>query len=121
MAKPTKIPDQRRGVKHDEGKPRMSLLLSDFALAFECLGRVSSIGAEKYAPGDWRHVENGEERYTSAMIRHLLKDMQGEAFDQDIAENQGEDVLHLALVAWNAVAVLELRLAASQQEEAAAA
>ena len=113
MAKP-KIPDTPRGVKHDEGKPRMALLFSDFAMAFEHLGRVSTLGAEKYAPGDWRHVENGEERYTSALLRHLLKDMQGEAFDPDMGDE--EDILHLALVAWNAMAILELRLSASTSD-----
>ena len=48
-------------------------------------------------------MENGIERYRSAIYRHLLK--QPEEINTD-----DFDLLHMAHVAWNALAALELIL-----------
>lgn len=93
-----------KGVKLDEGKPRMGLVLGGFADALLEVGRVGTFGAEKYTDNSWQSVENGEERYTDALFRHLLKYKLGEDRDQE------SGILHLSHVAWNALAILSLHL-----------
>ena len=91
-----------KGVKLDEEKPRMDLVMSGFAKAIEQVGYVGTFGANKYTDDGWQSVDNGIERYLSAMIRHYLKYRQGEYYDID------SELPHLAHMAWNALAVLEL-------------
>lgn len=93
-----------KGVKLDEGKPRMGLVLGGFADALLEVGRVGTFGAEKYTDNGWQSVENGEERYTDALFRHLLKYKLGEEFDRE------SHIRHLSHVAWNALAILSLHL-----------
>lgn len=90
------------GMKHDSAKPQMDLLL-DFSLALQEIGKVATYGANKYAPGNWLLVEGAERRYMAALLRHL---MQSKTEGQD----QETGIDHLAHVAWNALAVLELKL-----------
>ena len=91
-----------KGVKYDTEKPRMDLVMSGFARALECVGDVGTFGATKYTDNGWQSVDNGIERYLSAMIRHYLKYRQGEYYDTD------SELPHLSHMAWNALAVLEL-------------
>lgn len=91
------------GLKYDSGKPRMALVLGDFARALLEVGKVGTYGAQKYADSNWLQVENARERYSDAMLRHLLAE---ELEDYD--EESG--LLHAAHVAWNALARLELQL-----------
>lgn len=66
--------------KHDQGKPRYSLL------PWDALGHVVAVlefGARKYAPGAWRHVPNGKERYWDATVRHLVAYQMGERTDPE--------------------------------------
>lgn len=97
---PNGIPPGAPGAKLDAGKPDASLLL-DFGKALMAVAEVGTFGARKYSRGGWQHVENGQERYTAALLRHL---MQGEGEDPD------SGLLHDAHAAWNALARLELRL-----------
>ena len=92
------------GAKLDSGKPRLGLVLGDFARALAEVGKVGTYGAEKYSPRGWLEVPGGEVRYLDALYRHLLADARGEDLDPD------SGLLHLAQVAWNCLAVLELRL-----------
>jgi hypothetical protein len=92
------------GIKNDSGKPRMAIVFTDFAQALMRVGEVGTVGASKYTPHGWVTVPDAQERYTSAMIRHMLAHLNGE--EQD-AETQ---LLHLAHMAWNALAVLELEI-----------
>lgn len=88
------------GLKHDSQKPRADLLL-DFGNALLVVAEVSTFGANKYAPHDWLLVPNAKERYMAALLRHLLQ--------SGIESNDTETNLeHIAHVAWNALAVLEL-------------
>lgn len=66
------------GTKYDQGKSRMELVDPKWLLS---VGYVLGHGAEKYAPGNWKKVE--ESRYVAAAMRHLLAYMDGEVFDQD--------------------------------------
>ena len=98
------------GAKADTGKPPVQQgVLDYFPLALLELAKVSHIGASKYSWEGWRSVPNGITRYGNAMVRHLLqKQIEGE-YDFETG------CLHDAQVAWNALAVLELKLKEQQQ------
>lgn len=91
-----------KGVKLDTEKPRMDLVLRGFSHAIEDIADVGTYGAYKYTDDGWQYVDNGIERYLSAMIRHYLKYRQGEMYDTE------SELPHLSHMAWNALAVLEL-------------
>lgn len=103
---PHGIDQHAPGSKLDAGKQQAGVLL-DFSRALEAVADVGTFGANKYTRLGWASVPNGEQRYTDALMRHLLK-MQREDIDPD----SGLD--HLAHLAWNCLAVLELRLREAQ-------
>lgn len=88
---------EKVGVKHDNGKINWSLL----PLAIlEPIVRVLMFGAEKYSPNGWQTVPDGEQRYFSAMMRHIAAYQSGEAIDQD------SGLPHIAHVCCNAIFLL---------------
>ena len=93
-----------KGVKLDEGKPRLDLVLGDFADALWCVGAVGTYGANKYTDKGWQEVENGLERYGNAMLRHYFNFRKGIMFDTE------SGLCHLGHMAWNALAILQLYL-----------
>jgi hypothetical protein len=97
---PNGISAHAPGAKLDASKPMLSLLI-DFRLALTEVAKVGTFGARKYSRGGWQHVDDGVNRYTDAMLRHLLA-------ASDIDADSG--MIHDAQVAWNALARLELRL-----------
>ena len=92
------------GAKLDSGKNRLGLVLGGFSFALEEVGRVGTFGAKKYTADGWKSVENGQERYTDAMLRHYLAEMGGQEHDEQT------QLLHAAHIAWNALARLDLML-----------
>ena len=60
--------DPKLGRKFDSGKTRYGLLPSK---ALKEVADVLTVGAKKYAPENWRYVENGKERYFDAALRHI--------------------------------------------------
>lgn len=90
------------GAKLGQGKPDLRLLL-DFAPALIEVTKVLMHGVEKYSEGGWVETPDGFNRYTSAMIRHLLKEKEG-MIDKD------SGLLHASQVAWNALARLTFLL-----------
>lgn len=93
---------QPPGVKLDDGKPRVGLVITDFPLALLAVARVATFGAKKYSDHGWRQVPNAEKRYNDAMYRHLLAAARGEEFDPESGEP------HLAHAAWSLLALLEM-------------
>ena len=92
------------GKKYDEGKPMSGLMLRDFCCALTKVAEVSTYGCLKYgSPSGWQKVEQADTRYHNALVRHLLAEPCTE-----MDEESG--LLHLAHVAWNALAILELKL-----------
>jgi hypothetical protein len=89
------------GVKHDGGKPRADLLL-DLSGALLEVAKVLDYGAVKYAPGNWKRVEDREARYSAAMMRHLLAYGRGEVDDPETG------LPHLAHLACNILFLLEI-------------
>lgn len=96
-------------VKYDQGKPPIYRGgLGYFPRAIASVSAVSSFGATKYAWDGWRYVNDGINRYSDALVRHLAKEGEGEVVDTD------SGLLHASHAAWNALARLELIL--RQQE-----
>lgn len=91
-------------MKFDGGKPRMALLTSGMPQGLLEIGKVLTFGAEKYAADSWKTVANGEERYASALVRHLLAFQSGEKVDPETG------LSHLAHLACNALFLLELEV-----------
>ena len=91
------------GAKDDKGKPMAGVLL-DFSRALQTVVDVGTYGAKKYTRTGWATVPEGSHRYLDAMMRHLLAmDVDPDGLDKETG------LPHLAHVAWNALAVLELQ------------
>ena len=89
-------------VKLDGGKaPVYRGAIAYFPRAIRAVAGISAFGASKYAWNGWRNVPDGLNRYTDAMVRHLIAEGEGEILDPD------SGLLHAAHVAWGALARLE--------------
>ena len=97
------------GAKMDSNKPDCSLLLM-FGKALQAVAEVGTFGATKYTRGGWQRVEDGFNRYTAALLRHLFKENY-KLYDDNLP------VLHASQVAWNALARLELLLRIREEEK----
>lgn len=87
------------GKKYDKGKPRLAEMIQDFRLPLIEVAKVWAFGADKYDKGNWRYVLGGEERYTNALMRHLVA-------EADTQKDDESELMHAAHVAWNALARL---------------
>jgi hypothetical protein len=97
------------GKKLDNGKgPVIQGVVQYFPKALLAVSNISKYGADKYSLSyddiNWRRVEGGFNRYSDALGRHLL----GEYIDGPVDPESKK--LHCAMVAWNALARLELLL-----------
>lgn len=97
------------GAKLDQDKPDCSLL-GTFGLALTEVSKVGTFGTRKYTRDGWQSVEDAQNRYTAAMLRHYFQEGYSER-DED------SEMYHIAQVAWNALARLELFLREKKQEE----
>ncbi len=97
------------GMKYDQGKPNLSLVFGGFNKALLDVGYIGTFGARKYTPNGWKEVDNLYERYSSALLRHMFAAMSSRV--KDIYDNE-TGRLHLAHVAWNALALTEHMLKA---------
>lgn len=84
------------GLRYDAGKLRLDLLPREWIIA---LGEVTTKGAEKYEDRNW---ERGMpwSKVWGPMLRHAFKWLGGERYDQETGCH------HLAMVAWNALALM---------------
>ncbi len=105
---PNGISQHDPGAKLDEGK-LLAGIIQQWPRALIAVLEVATFGSKKYSRGGWQYVENGPERYTDAMVRHLLKEPL-EAVDQD------SGMPHEWHTAWNSLSRLELML--REKEEA---
>ena len=98
-------------IKYDAGKPPVFQGAIDyFPRAIEAVAGISAFGASKYAWRGWEGVDDGYNRYSNAMARHLIKKAVEGDFDSD------SGLLHDAHTAWNALARLELYLRENEKE-----
>lgn len=101
-------------IKLDGGKaPVFRGAIDYFPRAIGAVAGVSAFGANKYAWKGWEGVPDGFNRYSDALVRHLLYEGEGEVLDPD------SGLLHAAHGAWNALARLELLLKENEKENAA--
>lgn len=99
------------GTKLDEGKPRVAEMIQDFSIPLEYVAKIWAFGADKYSKGNWEWVENGFNRYSNAMVRHLMAESDGPGVDSE------SELLHAGPVAWNALARLHFLLQAQEAEK----
>lgn len=66
----------------------------------EDIVKVYTAGADKYGTNKWQGLPDGYNRYKGAMLRHLMEFEKGNPIDEETG------CLHLAQVAWNAIAML---------------
>ena len=91
--------DLKDGVKYDDNKPRLAEMLVDMREPLLALCKVWEYGANKYTPDNWKKVDNGKDRYTNAMLRHLFAEEDSPVDDESL-------LLHAAHIAFNALARL---------------
>lgn len=98
----TSTEENEPNKKYDQGKTRLDL----FALtALEEVGKVYTMGADKYSANGWR--QNGGMSYSrliAATLRHFF------AWCRGIDKDEESGLNHLAHVAWNVLALLEYSL-----------
>lgn len=68
------------GRKYDQEKNRLDLIEPEF---IESVGKVLTFGAQKYEPNNWQGVEDAEDRYYAAAMRHLMAYRKGEKIDPE--------------------------------------
>ena len=87
-------------MKYDEDKPRYDLLPP---IAINELAKVLTFGAEKYEAESWRTLENGERRYTAALLRHTFAMLGGELYDPE------SGLLHSSHIMTDAAFIVEFQ------------
>ncbi len=68
------------GTKHDQGKPDWSLLPLDVVGE---IVNVLTFGARKYARNNWKKIDDAENRYFAAAMRHITAWQSGERTDNE--------------------------------------
>ena len=105
------LTDDGTGRKYDNGKPMAGTLTDVFSRALMAVGACIEYGTHKYPnPKNWQLVDDGIKRYRDAMIRHLLK------YNAGIDKDEETKLPHLAHMAWNALAILELYMQEHKDE-----
>ena len=99
------------GIKYDSGKPRLAEMFWDFRTSLIEVCKVWTFGANKYEKSNWKKVTNPVDRYTNALVRHLLAEIH-EQYDPE------SNLRHAAHVAWNALARLYFILLHDEKEAA---
>ena len=77
---PCKVKDTRLGSKHDSDKMRFSLIPQQ---PLKDVNSVLEFGAKKYGDNNWMEVDNAQERYFNAAMRHILAWQSGELLDDE--------------------------------------
>lgn len=88
------------GLRFNQGKNRIELVPPEW---FWALGDVTTRGAEKYSDRNWE-LGMKWSIVIGCMFRHALKFLTGEKYDPETGCH------HLAMVAWNALALMSYDL-----------
>ena len=94
--------------KYDQGKPPLSRLFV-LGFALDAVAFTLDYGRGKYGDDvNWQKVENGEERYLNAAVRHISKHVSGKLLDDEPDEQgrPGSGLPHL----WHAACSLLMSL-----------
>ena len=96
------LTDDGKGKKYDSGKSMVGTLCRVFPRALLGIGQCIRFGQGKYPnPKNWSLVEDGLNRYTDSLMRHLLKMFAGQEIDPETK------LPHIFHVCWNALAIAE--------------
>ena len=96
------LTDDGKGKKYDNGKSMAGTLCRVFPRALLGIGQCIEFGTRKYPkPDNWCLVEDGLNRYTDSLMRHLLKMFAGQEIDPET------NLPHIFHVCWNALAIAE--------------
>lgn len=87
------------GIKYDTDKPLLADMLLDFKEPLMELCKVWEFGKNKYGKSNWKQLDNGRERYTNALVRHLMVEV-------DKLTDDETEIYHAAHIAFNALARL---------------
>jgi len=77
----------QEGLKYDNDKIRLDLI---DPLPIIELGKILTYGANKYKENSWQNLENAENRYYAAALRHLYDYRLGNSIDSE------SSLLHIA-------------------------
>lgn len=111
------LPSDYFKYKSDKNKPEIfGGVIKYFPRALEEISKVSAYGATKYEWDSWKKVHNAYERYTNALLRHIIKLITEGEYDKE-SLSDGVEILHDAQIAWNALARLELYLIQRQEQK----
>lgn len=70
-----------KGAKLDTGKPQMWLVPLE---SIRAIATLMTKALDKYPDKDnWKKIENGEERYLNALLRHLCEIQEGIDIDEE--------------------------------------
>ena len=100
--------EKQEGSKYDTGKPRIFEMVEDFKEPLIEVSKVWAFGANKYQKHNWAYVDNAIDRYSNALLRHMLE---GETKDEE------SELLHASHVAWNALARLYFIIQKQKQKD----
>lgn len=93
------------GRKDDTGKPPLYRgTITQFPRALRAVAACSAHGADRYGWENWKSVPGGFERYSDAMVRHLVAESEESPIDHD------SGLHHASHACWNSLARLELLL-----------
>jgi hypothetical protein len=95
------------GKKYDEGKARVSLIVSPALLE---VAKVGTMGAKKYGDYNYR-LGMKWSRLADAGMRHFISYLSGERIDEE------SGLSHLAHVAWNVLALLEYEISGTGEDD----
>ena len=99
----------KEGIKNDQDKLLVGLMLKGFACPLLELAKVVTFGAKKYGKFNWQKVN--KERYQEALARHYMAWLDGEKLDQET------NVSHLAHLSFNVLAILYFELNENKNEK----
>lgn len=100
------------GVKYDDGKPLAGDMIMIFPHALMGVAKCIEWGSHKYPQTDnYIRLKNGYKRYMNGIMRHLLKMMLGQQYDDETK------LPHIYHVCWNALAICEHWFKNQSEEE----
>ena len=96
------------GKKYDGEKPQMYLLPPK---AITEVAKVLTFGASKYGPENWRKLDDLQNRYSTAAMRHIFAHLDGSVLDEE------SDLSHLAHAICCLLFKLEIELENGKSKE----
>jgi hypothetical protein len=94
-------PCKEVALRFNSGKPKCSYILH-YPRVIELLSRILEVGEAKYGRLNWKKGGNTDESYLDPAMRHQLKFVNGEPFDQELGTH------HIGHAIWNLMTMFEL-------------